>query len=138
MLIQSAVGSQVGFGPTPTQRQIGWTAARWFNHGQMAGICRFFVGPVVPGKLRSALPPAAASVALSAELQNVARAFLDLQQARHDADYDMSKWLTRQDALLLIERGEQAFADWEAAAADPFRPVFMLMLLTGESVIRDR
>jgi hypothetical protein len=141
LLIRSAVDAQIGFGPTVTHREIGETIVRWFTHARIAEVCGLFTGPTVPSKLRKALPKGplgAASVAASTSLQGVARAFLDLQQARHDADYDPSKRFTRQGVLIQVDQAEQAFKDWESASADPFRPVFMLLMLTGEGVIKDR
>ncbi|MDQ2730308.1 MAG: hypothetical protein M3Y56_01500 [Armatimonadota bacterium] len=138
LLIRSAVGNQIGFGPTSTHRQIGETAVRWFTHVQIATACGQFIGPVVPSKLRRVLPVPTQRVAASRELQHVARVFLELQQARHDADYDPAARFTRQDVLSIVALTEQAFRDWEVAAADPFRPIFLLLMLTGDSVIRDR
>jgi hypothetical protein len=141
LLIRSAVEVHLGFGPTGTHREIAETAVRWFTHTRMAEVCGQFAGPTVQSKLRKALPggPAGASAtAVSAELQRVARAFRDLQEARHDADYDPSKRFSRQDALNHVDVAEHAFADWEVALADPFRPVFLLLLLTGDSIIKDR
>lgn len=135
LLIRSAVNAHVGFGPTRTHREIGETVMR------MAEVCGLFTGPVVPSKLRKALPKgatAAASVAASPALQSVARAFLDLQQARHEADYDSSKRFIRHGVLAQVALAEQAFKDWEIASSDPFRPVFLLLMLTGDGVIKDR
>lgn len=106
-----------------------------------AHVCGLFTGPTVLSKLRKALPKGAmgaASVATSPALQSVARVFLELQQARHDADYDPAKRFTRQGVLNLVDLVEQAFRDWDAASSDPFRPVFLLLLLTGEGVIKER
>ncbi|WP_437837184.1 hypothetical protein [Sorangium sp. So ce1153] len=141
LLIRSSVSAQVGFGPTTTHREIGETVVRWFTHTRMAEVCGLFAGPTVPSKLRKVLPKGpqgAASVAASAALQGVARAFLDLQQARHDADYDPSKRFTRQGVLTHVGQAEQAFKDWDVAISDPFRPVFLLLMLTGDAVIKDR
>lgn len=209
LLIQTAVDSLVGFGPSPVRKQVGSAATRWFTHTTMAKTCGLFTGPVVRGKLEKAVPRAPVSAAVpqaagphavappappaagapaavvghapapapapapgpppviaaaqvaaiaapvppaagpplpaaakhlpvSAELQAVARAFKDLQEARHDADYDMTRRFTRQEALVLIERAEQAFLDWTAAEIDPVRTIFMLMLLGGEDLIRTR
>lgn len=141
LLIRDAVSAHVGFGPTRTHREIGETVARWFTHARMADVCAQFAGPAVSSKLRRALPKtagAASSVAVSSSLQSVARAFIQLQQARHDADYDLSKGFTRQSALTLVDQAEQALNNWSASATDPFRPVFLLLLLTGDTLIKER
>lgn len=37
-------------------------------------------------------------------LQNVVQAFVDLQQARHEADYNLAKSFTRSEAQALIDQ----------------------------------
>ena len=68
--------------------------------------------------------------------QNVAKAFSDAQAKRHDADYDLNKVLSEQDAKLLRRRIERAVGGWLAAktAADrDFKHALcMLMLLKGK------
>ena len=49
---------------------------------------------------------------LPTKLIKVAEAFVDLQQARHDADYNMEQRFSRQDVLDLISQADQAVADW--------------------------
>ncbi|HET6385539.1 MAG TPA: hypothetical protein VFJ58_19265 [Armatimonadota bacterium] len=138
LLIQTAVKSFIGFGPRPTHREISESVVRWFTHERLAEACRQFAGPVVPSKLRSVLPPLARAEPTSAELQRVARIFLELQRVRHRADYDPAVRFARQDVLKLLAQVDQAFLDWEAAASDPFRPIFLLFMLTGEVVIKNR
>jgi hypothetical protein len=43
----------------------------------------------------------------------VAKAFVSLQEARHIADYDLSRRFRRREALDFIESARQAFAAWE-------------------------
>jgi uncharacterized protein (UPF0332 family) len=50
----------------------------------------------------------------SPELKFVAVTFVDLQQARHQADYDPGHRLTRSEAVDLVERAEAATAAWKA------------------------
>lgn len=47
------------------------------------------------------------------ELTKVARSFIVLQQARHDADYNLEKPLDRDDAIAQVNRANSAFASWE-------------------------
>lgn len=119
-------------------REIGATVARWFDHAQMAKACRAFSGPLVQGKLQKALPTGYASTKISHELQEVARAFVRLQEERRRADYDGLAVFRRQDAIANIQLATQAFADWKHAKKDPFRHVFGLLLLTGDAVVIER
>ncbi len=61
---------------------------------------------------------------LQPELINVAATFVDVQQARHEADYDTARRFTRVEVLDLIDRVEQAMKDWHdvrrTAPADTF------------------
>ena len=58
------------------------------------------------------LSPGLEGNALQLKLINVAEAFVDLQQARHDADYNMGQRFSRQDVVDLIDQADQAVADW--------------------------
>ena len=75
---------------------------------------------------------------MTTELQGVAQAFLEIQVARHEADHNPAAWFTRQDVLTQVAQTEQAFRDWEVAAAGIHWLIFLLLMLTGDSVIRDR
>ena len=50
------------------------------------------------------LSPGLSGHPLQPKLIKVAEAFVDLQQARHDADYDMSQRFLRRDVLHLIDQ----------------------------------
>jgi hypothetical protein len=94
------------------------------------------------------LPPAAGqqprdrpfSTLVSRELRAVADAFIDLQEQRHVADYDLAApTFTRQAVLVHVQRAEQAFADWEVAwRDDPLGPLFVFLLLTVDKVAKAR
>lgn len=49
----------------------------------------------------------------SPKLTLVARTFVDLQQERHQADYDLGRPLTRAEAIDLVERVEDATTAWK-------------------------
>jgi hypothetical protein len=65
------------------------------------------------------------------ELCEVATAFLDLQGARHVADYDNSKTWTLTDAQRQIEIAESAFQNWQKIRTDPAANEYLLSLLIG-------
>lgn len=46
------------------------------------------------------------------KLRGVAQAVVDLQQARHRADYDIAEPFDASDALLLVEQAINAFHAW--------------------------
>lgn len=89
---------------------------RAFVHEEMASACRTFAttGPM-PAIIATIYP----ALTVPPEIARVARAFLDLQKARHDADYATHRRWTRDMALSEIERAEQAFSDWSKVEPRP-------------------
>ena len=67
--------------------------------------------------------------AVQPELAGIATTFVDLQQARHEADYDTTRRFTRQDVIDLVDRAEQAFQDWHAVRRSLQADVFLAGLL---------
>ena len=57
---------------------------RWFDHSEMKKICGRFLAVQLSNPLLSLIGSNA-----SPELQIVARTFIELQDARHNADYDL-------------------------------------------------
>jgi hypothetical protein len=64
-------------------------------------------------------------VVIVPQLQDIGTAFVDLQQARYDADYDTATPLGHADADLKVMTAETAFLDWAACQADPSSGVFL-------------
>jgi hypothetical protein len=66
----------------------------------------------------------------------VATAFVNLQEARHDADYNLAKAFSRAEARRLVAQVDQAFRDWNAVVAMPSHneicELFLASLLLGE------
>ena len=94
--------------------------ARAFVHGDMKKVAQQFSNDGVSPKLS----PGLNGQALQPELVGVATAFVELQQARHEADYDVARRFTRREVLDLLEGAEQAFTDWrhvrKSVQADTF------------------
>lgn len=131
-LVREAAGSLIGQHP-----DLRGAAMRWFTHARMAEACGLFSAPAVQGRL--VIPQQLKAIPVSQPLQDVARSFRALQQARHEADYDAtSRRFTRQRVRQLVEQAEQLFVDWQNAAVDPWRPTFILFLLTSDAVVRER
>lgn len=98
--------------------------ARCYDHGQMRKAAQVFAAPSATSPWRSILssPP-------SAPLVDVASAFIGLQEARHDADYDLSRTFARTEAEALIARTHTAFKSWEAIAGTDEANAFLVALL---------
>ena len=104
---------------------------RAFDHAVMKEACREIVKPNA-GKLSKALdgrvvPPA---------LVGVAEAFVDLQQTRHQADYDLTRTFTRREVMALIVQVERAFVDWQAVSKTVPADVFLAALLAYRGMCR--
>lgn len=94
---------------------------RTLNHKDITAVARDFSSPQprLPEALKShtfVVPP---------ELTAVARAFPDLQDERHDADYDLSLTYTRAEALLIVSAAEQTFTNWQKTRLDPLARIFL-------------
>ena len=62
-------------------------------------------------------------------LADVANAFIELQEARHDADYNRARRFTRQETLDLVEQADQAFQDWSEVRSTLQADTFLTALL---------
>lgn len=91
----------------PELRQL---IPRAFTHEEMATACRTFAsGGALPTILQAIYP----GLVVPPKLAAVAQAFVDLQKARHDADYSTHLNWTRTMVLTEIERAELAMRDWQ-------------------------
>jgi hypothetical protein len=98
---------------------------RAFAHAAMKDAADGFARGTVSGKLL----PALAGASLQPELISVAAAFVELQQARHEADYDTARRFTRQECLDLVDQAEKAFAHWKTARQTLQADTFLVALL---------
>lgn len=108
---------------------------RAFNHGDMRAVCRGFAeghNTALRNSQPGNPPPATRdllSLPLDPRLFDVIQAFVALQEARHDADYNPTKQWNRLDALKHVQTARQAFADWSAVRGTPNATVFVVALL---------
>jgi hypothetical protein len=103
---------------------------RVFEHGNMKAVCVAWskakppdYGGVAPVTARMITPP------LEAEIMSVATTFKDLQEARHEADYDTGLAQDPANVAALLLRVEQAFADWAAVRNTSNAKVFLTALI---------
>ena len=93
-------------------------AARAFIHGKMKSVCTEFVKSN-PQAVHHLLQPfwARLGIANNQQARLVAQTFIDLQDDRHTADYDLSVSFLRQDALNAATRAEAAVNAWRQLRA---------------------
>lgn len=100
--------------------------ARTFAHADMKTICKQFSDGKLPPYLVELL-----QLPIQDDLRFAAKAFVDLQEARHRADYDMSHDLARASAGALVRLGEDTFAAWARVRKSANATVFLTALLLG-------
>ena len=122
MLIAEAVGRLLPTGqPALTAR-----VCRAFEHSEMRKVCGWFEKPQLTDQLRDLLPGG-----VSPELNRVAKNFLQLQEARHKADYDLQFSLNRQIALARVTEAEDLFRTWNNIRDAEDARVFLTALAFG-------
>ena len=60
-----------------------------------------------------------------AEIQRIADAFVELQEARHKADYNIKDSVTSLEAQTFVQMARDAFTDWAAVAANPAADTYL-------------
>jgi uncharacterized protein (UPF0332 family) len=124
------------------------TSARWFDHSTMRAVCTWFnrtAATRLPAKVTSLLsrPGYGGPVPdwlCSPDTKLVADAFVELQEARHRADYSETPAdrFTKLQATQYIERARLACAALSRLSSTEDGRLFLLLLLTGDKVISDR
>ncbi len=97
-------------------------ARRAFAHRDMRNACQEIAKPS-----RLLLPLIA--LPLEADLKTVADIFVELQELRHFADYDLSKSFSRIEVLGIITKANSAISAWANIRNAPNANVFLAALL---------
>ncbi len=98
--------------------------ARAFAHTTMNEACRSFAAAQLPAAVAAVAPGP-----VPRDLREVAQAFVDLQEARHEADYDLALRFSRSEAQALVDQAERAFAAWQRVRGTATAKVFLASLL---------
>jgi len=104
--------------------------ARIFDHERMkkvSGATIKSIGPDIDSGDSNSI-----EVITRTELAKVAQAFIILQQARHDADYNLEEPLDLADALAQINRANSAFRSWEMTRNSDLAKDYLFSLLIKE------
>lgn len=99
--------------------------ARQYDHKDMKSASRSFAEGKPPAQLQQAF------TSIPADLTTVAETFIELQEARHRADYDLrgEMHFTRQDVLDFTRRTRQAFQAWESVRTTAVGELYLLSML---------
>jgi uncharacterized protein (UPF0332 family) len=123
-LIESATASVLGM---PDQQQA---VARSFDHGKMRRVCEAVTAKTVPPGVAAVL-----GAPVTAEVTKVAEAFAELQDRRHDADYNLARSFAKREARDFVDQVAEAFEAWKKVSTATTSP-FLLLLLIGEPKAR--
>lgn len=99
--------------------------ARAFHHSAMKQTAVEFTKKSISPKLASGFN----RQPIQQQLVDVASSFVQLQEARHDADYNRALRFTRREALDLADMTGQAFRDWEQVRGSLQADTFLTGLL---------
>jgi len=107
-----------------------YSLSRAFSHSSMKVVAQNFANNRVSQKISAGLN----GLELQPQLMNVAASFVDLQQARHEADYDVSRRFTKQETIDLVELSKQAFEDWQMIRNTYQSDTFLIGLLAQQNM----
>lgn len=99
--------------------------SRAFRHSDMRDVCKSLAASNPPAKLA----PTFEGSPIDARLVSIARAFRDLQEARHQADYNLYRPLRRHDALHYHELAVRSVQEWQQVRKTPQADAFLASLL---------
>ena len=108
---------------------------RAFNHAEMRNVCQSFADghrATIRNNRPQRPPPGTRkliTLPLDPPLFVVIQAFIDLQEARNEADYNLDKQWNRLDVLNRVQTARQAFAEWAVIRNSPTAAVFVAALL---------
>jgi hypothetical protein len=140
LLIQEACAFHVGRGRD--KRFMRAALARAFGHEEMKRASKSFASGTLPEQIEAALNGAGAlysakgRTSLSREVKSVAKAFVDLQTARHKADYDHFARLGAKEVGDYIQAVRDAFAAWDKIRGQRDADVYMMALLSGDRLAK--
>lgn len=125
-------------GRAPSAREQRDRMARWFAHLDIASLAGALVAVPKPTAAQKAIQ--AIAVPTHVDLLRVADAFLTLQAARHDADYNHAYDIKRLEARLLIDTARDAIERLRrlAAADDESYRQFLKLMVGAVKIAKGR
>ena len=97
---------------------------RTLAHEEMKQACVAFAAGGLPSQVQSL-----GVTAVSRELRFVAQTFKDLQQQRHEADYNTDRIFVRHEVLNFVQSVEQAFQEWQTIRSTLEARVYLASLM---------
>jgi hypothetical protein len=100
--------------------QLRHRASRAFSHGEARSVCEQFARTGIKDLTADPLEPA---------LMEIAATFVELQEARHRADYDLAETFDRFQVVSYVDKAKGAIAKWKIVKNTPNANVFVAALL---------
>ena len=97
---------------------------RWFDHAEMKRVCGRFLNDKLDQPLLGLIGQVS-----SRELRQVCQTFVQLQDARHSADYDLGYSVTADECFEFIETAAAAITTWQSIKYSAEANIFILSLL---------
>ena len=109
-------------------RELRHLVARAHSHTEMKRVARQWTAGAgsLPQELRACVD------SVPAEIVEVAKVFVRLQEARHRADYDLGAPLGRKEVLEVVRQTEEVFRKWAKVRKQSVAVVFLISLLLGK------
>ena len=114
----------------PAQR---FAFARMLGHGQMFKACEATGSEL--NKHFNGRPAPGGNLDVLKHLQLIAKTFAEMQEHRHNADYNGEIGWSRTDVLEKIKSVETALRSWNEIRDEPEAQNFLLRLLAGTKVV---
>jgi len=123
LLVDEACRIQIGtqHNQAPFRHVLG----RAFLHGVMKDACKSFGGGTLKQGVAKGLP---SGFAIPPEIQQLADTFVDLQQKRHLADYDLTERFKRSDVLTLVAEVRNSIQDFTKLTPSNEKSFFLACL----------
>jgi hypothetical protein len=98
---------------------------RAFGHATMRDACKSFAGGTLKDTVKKGLPR---TFSIPSQVSDIARNFVELQDVRHLADYDLTEKFIREDVLTLVQLAETAIGEFSAAPDSNEKTFFLACL----------
>ena len=112
------------------RREFRRILVRAYGHGEMAAAARAFRGGSFPSLVIRTL----GAVTVPVELRDLAQLFLDVQEQRHLADYDLAVSFLRADVIAIVDQVEKCIEAWTSLRIDPAAEFFLIYLLISDKI----
>ncbi|HBJ35995.1 MAG TPA: hypothetical protein DDZ51_14855 [Planctomycetaceae bacterium] len=120
---------RVQIGTQNSQKEHRRVLARAFVHTSMKDACSSFAGGTLKATIIRKLPrDANGKYTIPVEIMDLAGTFVELQEKRHLADYDLSERFQKAEVLTLIDQVESHIDQFHSLAISDTRRFFLACL----------